>query len=140
MPLVTDFLEDLDNAFWVVPMTDRACLISAFVTPFGLFEWLRIPFGLCNAPQIYQRLIDNALYGFWELSPTGNTCDIFRDLIQSKPGTRSVIIRRSYIDDIVIGDVLCNKGERLLEFCEECPLSISVEKSEWRLPSGLPVS
>ncbi|POM75367.1 Reverse transcriptase [Phytophthora palmivora] len=52
------------SGFWVVPMTDRARSISAFITPFGLFEWNRMPFGLKNAPQIYQRLLDNALYGF----------------------------------------------------------------------------
>ncbi|OWZ01216.1 Eukaryotic/viral aspartic protease, partial [Phytophthora megakarya] len=114
MPLVTDLLEDLDkyrwycsldmpSGFWVVPMTDRARLISTFVTPFGLFEWLRKPFGLCNAPQIYQLLIDNALYEFWKLSPTENTRDVVKDGIPSKPGARSVLSRRSYIDDILIG-------------------------------------
>ncbi|OWY95821.1 reverse transcriptase [Phytophthora megakarya] len=149
MPLVTDLLEDLDkyrwycsldmaSGFWVVPMRDRARLISAFVTPFGLFEWLRMPFGLCNAPQINQRLIDNALYGSWKLSPTGDTRDIFRDGIPSKPGTRSVLSRRSYLDDILIGgtswDILCKKVERLLDVCEDWHLSISVEKSEWGMP------
>ncbi|OWY95568.1 reverse transcriptase [Phytophthora megakarya] len=75
MPLINDLLEDLESTlwycsldmasgFWVVKMTDRARLISAFITPFGLFEWNRMPFGLQNAPQIYQRMIDNALYGF----------------------------------------------------------------------------
>ena len=43
-------------------MNERARSISAFITPSGLFEWLRMPFGLENAPQVYQRLIDNALY------------------------------------------------------------------------------
>uniref|UniRef100_H3GAX5 Reverse transcriptase domain-containing protein n=1 Tax=Phytophthora ramorum TaxID=164328 RepID=H3GAX5_PHYRM len=74
MPLINDLLEDLDkvlrycsldmaSGFWVVSMTERARKISAFVTPFGLFEWTRMPFGLKNAPQIYQRLIDNATSG-----------------------------------------------------------------------------
>ncbi|OWY99435.1 LOW QUALITY PROTEIN: reverse transcriptase [Phytophthora megakarya] len=60
MPLISDLLEDLDKAlwygsldmasgFWVVPMTDQAREISAFITPFGLFEWSRMPFGLKNA-------------------------------------------------------------------------------------------
>ncbi|KAE9303263.1 hypothetical protein PF008_g22272 [Phytophthora fragariae] len=49
-------------------MTDRARAISAFITPFGLFEWNRMPFGLKNAPQIYQRMLDNALYGFTRIS------------------------------------------------------------------------
>ncbi|OWZ07070.1 reverse transcriptase, partial [Phytophthora megakarya] len=94
-----------------------------------------MPFGLCNSPQIYQRLIDNALYEFWKLSPTENTRDVIKDGIPSKPGTRSVLSRRSYIDDILIGgtswDDLCKKVECLLEVCEEWHLSISVEKSEW---------
>ncbi|POM63372.1 Hypothetical protein PHPALM_21243, partial [Phytophthora palmivora] len=88
MPLINDLLEDLDkvllycsldmaSGFWVVTMTDRA---RAFITPFGLFEWNRMPFGLKNAPQIYQRLVDNALYGFTRIPPPGSdprSTDVF---------------------------------------------------------------
>uniref|UniRef100_A0AAV1TYM3 Reverse transcriptase domain-containing protein n=1 Tax=Peronospora matthiolae TaxID=2874970 RepID=A0AAV1TYM3_9STRA len=93
MPLISDLLEDLDKAlwycsldmasgFWVVEMTERAKLISAFVTPFGLFEWLRMPFGLKNAPQIYQHLVDNALYGYLKIgqrSASDGPIDVFKD-------------------------------------------------------------
>ncbi|OWY95981.1 reverse transcriptase, partial [Phytophthora megakarya] len=44
-----------------------------------------------------------ALYGFWKLSPTEDIRDVFKDGFPSKPGTRSVLGRRSYIDDILIG-------------------------------------
>ncbi|OWZ18457.1 reverse transcriptase [Phytophthora megakarya] len=94
MPLVTDPLEVLDkyrwycsldmaSGSWVVPMTDRARLTSAFITPFGMSEWLRIPFRI-----IYQRLIDNALYGFWKLSLTGGTSDVFNTGDPAKPRPR----------------------------------------------------
>ena len=54
---------DMASSFWVLEMTERARLFSSFVTPSGLFEWIQMPFGSKNAPQIYQRLMDNALYG-----------------------------------------------------------------------------
>ena len=75
MPLISELLQDMDKAmwycsldmasgFWVVEITERAKLISAFIIPSGLFEWLRMQFGPEKAPQFYQRLVDNALYGY----------------------------------------------------------------------------
>ena len=32
-----------------------------------LFGWLRMPFGCKNDPQIYQRLINNAVYGYMKI-------------------------------------------------------------------------
>ncbi|GMF34022.1 unnamed protein product [Phytophthora fragariaefolia] len=75
MQLVDDLLTDMEkylwccsldaaNGFWAVTMTQRARKISAFVCALGHFEWLRMPFGLKNAPMIYQWMIDNALWGF----------------------------------------------------------------------------
>ncbi|OWY94174.1 hypothetical protein PHMEG_00036172, partial [Phytophthora megakarya] len=60
---------DMASGFWAVPMTARAQLISAFICPLGHFQWKRMPFGLKNAPLIYQQLLDNCLWGFVRLPP-----------------------------------------------------------------------
>ncbi|OWZ00663.1 LOW QUALITY PROTEIN: hypothetical protein PHMEG_00028100 [Phytophthora megakarya] len=57
-------LLDAASGFWAVMMTERARKVSAFVCALGHFEWRRMPFGLQNAPMIYQRMMDNALWGF----------------------------------------------------------------------------
>ncbi|KAE8876758.1 hypothetical protein PF003_g39141 [Phytophthora fragariae] len=80
LPLIDDLLVgfesamwfmslDMASGFWAIRMTERAKLISAFVCPFGHFQWVRMPFGLKNEPLIYQHVINNCLWGFVRLPP-----------------------------------------------------------------------
>lgn len=54
---------DLLKGYWQVPLTQRAKEISAFVIPDGLFQYLRMPFGLRNAGATCQRLMNMVLRG-----------------------------------------------------------------------------
>ena len=68
---------DLAKGYWQIPMSPSSREKTAFATPFGLFEFDVMPFGLHNAPATFQRLMNHILLD----------CQSFA---------------RAYIDDIVI--------------------------------------
>ena len=59
---------DLRAGYHQVPMSKEASEKAAFITQEGLFEWLRLPYGLKNAPGHFSRMMDKVLAGLtWEL-------------------------------------------------------------------------
>ena len=52
---------DLLSAFHQIPVAENDRHKTAIITPLGLFQYNRLPFGLRNAPSTFQRFIDGAL-------------------------------------------------------------------------------
>ena len=72
MPRVEDIIDrigrsqfistmDLTRGYWQVPVAAEDKPKTAFVTPFGLFQYNVMPFGLKGAPATFQRLMDQVL-------------------------------------------------------------------------------
>ena len=84
---------DLISGFWQVEMDAESKAKTAFsVGRGGLYQFRRMPFGLCNAPATFQRLMEKVLSGLqWEIAVLyiddivvfGNTVEQHLDRLES---------------------------------------------------------
>ena len=74
MPMIDDLIDqlgqakyistlDLTRGYWQVPVAQAVQTKTAFTTPFGLFQFRVMPFGLQGAPATFQRLMDRLVQG-----------------------------------------------------------------------------
>jgi len=52
---------DLQNAFLQVPLSDEAQKLTTINTPFGLYRYVCLPFGLSVSPGIFQQVVDSII-------------------------------------------------------------------------------
>ena len=119
LPRVDDMLEtlsesqwfsslDLASGFWQVELDAKDREKSTFITRFGTYEFTVMPFGLCNAPATFQRLMDTVL----------------RDILW-----QYVVV---YIDDINVGsktfDDHLHHLEQVFHRLKQAGLKLSPEK------------
>lgn len=48
---------DLSNAFFHIELDEGSRHLTNFFTEFGMFRYVRLPFGLCNAPDLFQEAL-----------------------------------------------------------------------------------
>uniref|UniRef100_A0A8C5PG64 ribonuclease H n=1 Tax=Leptobrachium leishanense TaxID=445787 RepID=A0A8C5PG64_9ANUR len=59
---------DLCKGYWQIPLAEEGVPKSAFITPFGLYQFRVMPFGMKNAPATFQRMVDRLLEGMQDFT------------------------------------------------------------------------
>ena len=113
---------DKRTGFWQVDLTAAAQELLAFITPEGrIFKCKVMPFGVGNAPALFQELMNKILY-----------------ILRRRPLVQEMISRgaemEAHIDDVSLGTNTQEDVLLLREFfmvCQENHLRIKLEKCEF---------
>ncbi|XP_048002638.1 uncharacterized protein LOC125239165 [Leguminivora glycinivorella] len=99
---------DLASGYYQVPIAEQSKHLTSFVTPDGQFEFNRMPFGLANAPAVFQRMMNR--------------------ILGSARYTKATV----YIDDLLIfgrtPDECLDRLEEVLQMLEEANLTLNLSK------------
>jgi len=122
---------DLKSGYWHCVLAPESSVLTTFVTPYGRYKWIRLPFGLSTSSEIFQKHLihplenlpsvlciadDILIYGTGETDEeaTANHDRSLQDLLQSCKD-RSIVLnsdkmklRMSEVN--FMGHLLTNKG------------------------------
>ncbi|XP_011406246.1 PREDICTED: uncharacterized protein K02A2.6-like [Amphimedon queenslandica] len=54
---------DANSGFWQIPLAPESAILTTFITPFGRYQFHRLPFGITSAPEHFQRRMAELLSG-----------------------------------------------------------------------------
>ena len=54
---------DATSGYWAIPLSKESSILTTFQTPYGRYRYLRMPFGICSAQEVFQKRMDRIFEG-----------------------------------------------------------------------------
>ena len=91
---------------------------TAFSTPWSLYEWIRIPFGLTNAPPCFQRYINEVLEGLRDLKCIAYLDDIlvYGRTFEEQLQNLEIVLKRLKAKGIKLNITKCNLFKQKVKY------------------------
>ena len=121
MKTIEEVISDMPNAeyfsvldakagFWQIPLNDDSMKYTTFNSPFGRYQFMRLPFGLNSSAEVFQRTMEQLFSGY--------PCSII-------------------VDDILVSGATVHEHDenlqKVLKRCEEVNLRLNKKKCKIRV-------
>ncbi|XP_027128228.1 uncharacterized protein LOC109142602 [Larimichthys crocea] len=125
---------DLLKGYWQVPLTERACEISAFVTPDDFCQYTVMAFGMRNAPATFQRLVNKVLKGVAGCEAYLDDVVIFSSSWFQHVAQLEEVFHRFAVANLTLNLAKCEFGQATITYLGKivgcgmvCPVEAKVE-------------
>nr|GEU86271.1 reverse transcriptase domain-containing protein [Tanacetum cinerariifolium] len=108
------------SGYFQIPIDPKDQEKTTFTCPYGTFSYCRMPFGLCNAPGMFQRYMMAIFHDMIE-----KTMEVFMDDFS--------VFRNSF-------QTCLSHLEKILKRCEDTNLCLNWEKSHFMVKEGIVLS
>ncbi|XP_055843088.1 uncharacterized protein K02A2.6-like [Episyrphus balteatus] len=101
---------DTKNGFWQVKLSPQSQLMTTFLTPFGRYCFLRLPFGISSAPEIFQKQIQRIIEGIPGVLCQTDDILVYGSTIESHDDNVRKVLRRLESKGVTLNGAKCQVG------------------------------
>lgn len=103
---------DCTKGFWQIKLSERSQKFLTFATPWGRYSCLKLPFGLCSAPEVFQQIMSNLL----------------KDIEKAEASMDDILIYAATKAEL---DIITNK---VIKRIKDAGLTLNKDKCEFGVP------
>ena len=126
---------DLENGYYQIPIAEKDTFKTSFSTPWGQFEFLKMPFGLASAPKTFQQQVGKLFKGvkgvkvFVDDILIASSTEV--EHLEALKKVQSIIVSHNISLKLNKCEFLKKKISFLGNILEDGKLKIDIEKVNW---------
>lgn len=107
---------DCKKGFWQIKLSERTQKYLTFATPWGRYSCIKLPFGLCSAPEIFQQIMTKLLTGIEKAEASMDDILIYANDKTDLNKTTEAVIRRINDAGLTLNKDKCVFGAEKIKF------------------------
>lgn len=107
---------DCQKGFWQIPVTENASNFLTFSTPWGRYQYLRLPFGISSAPEVFSEIMNATLEGIKNCEIAMDDIFLYAETMEHLESITKEVIDRLRTAGFTLNKEKCEYGKQRVKF------------------------